>query len=148
MDVCVAKNGKFFFNLSLCATAFLEQIVTSLNGPGLHRAVRVSPPVRSCDRTKRNKKEVVTSVVRAVASDTRGPRFESSHWQKIIYTLNICLLSTAHWKDKNKEKEAGNGPYFLKKVQHLEWRRRRRRLSRIVQTITLLTGNCCFGAIA
>ena len=36
---------------------------------------------------------------------------------KFIYILNICLLSTVYWKDENKEKEAGNGPYFsLKNV--------------------------------
>ena len=34
------------------------------------------------------------SVGRAVASDTRGPRFESSHRQKFI--LNICFLSTVY----------------------------------------------------
>ena len=33
------------------------------------------------------------SVGRAVASDTRGPRFESSHRQNL---LNICLLSTVY----------------------------------------------------
>ena len=55
------------------------------------------------------------SVGRAVASDTRGPRFESSHRQKFIYILNICLLSTVFWKDENKEKEAGNGPFLKKK---------------------------------
>ena len=50
------------------------------------------------------------SVGRAVASDSRGPRFESSHRQKFI--LNIyCQL---YWKDENKEKEAGNGPFFKK----------------------------------
>ena len=50
------------------------------------------------------------SVGRAVASDSRGPRFESSHRQKFI--LNIyCQLS---WKDENKEKEAGNGPFKKK----------------------------------
>ena len=26
--------------------------------------------------------------------------------------LNIYLLSTVYWKDENKEKEAGNGPFF------------------------------------
>ena len=31
------------------------------------------------------------SVGRAVASNTRGLRFETSHWQNL---LNICLLST------------------------------------------------------
>ena len=31
------------------------------------------------------------SVGRAVASNTRGPRFESSHRQKFIYTLNILF---------------------------------------------------------
>ena len=51
------------------------------------------------------------SVGRAVTSDASGPRFESSHRQKFI--LNIyCQLSR---KDENKEKEAGNGPFFVKK---------------------------------
>ena len=48
------------------------------------------------------------SVGRAVASDSRGPWFESSHRQKFI--LNIyCQL---YWKDENKEKEARNGPFL------------------------------------
>ena len=51
------------------------------------------------------------SVGRAVASDTRGPLFESSHRQKFIYILNICLLSTVYRRDKYKEKEAGFGPF-------------------------------------
>ena len=48
---------------------------------------------------------------RAVASNIRGPRFESSHLQKFIYILKISLLSTVYWKDENKEKEAGNGHF-------------------------------------
>ena len=52
-------------------------------------------------------------VGRGVASDTRGPGFESSHQQLL---LNIYLLLTVCRKDENKEKEAGNGPFFLKKV--------------------------------
>ena len=36
------------------------------------------------------------SVGRAVASDTRGPRFKSSHWQKFIYIEHLfpvnCVL--------------------------------------------------------
>ena len=45
----------------------------------------------------------------AVASDTSGLRFESSHWQKFIE-----LLFTVNWvlKRRKKEKEAGNGPFF------------------------------------
>ena len=53
------------------------------------------------------------SVDRAVASDTRDPRFESRHWQtfiKHLFTVN-CVEKT-----KIKKKEAGNGPFFLKKV--------------------------------
>ena len=47
------------------------------------------------------------SVGRAVASNSRGPQFESSHWQKFI--LNIyCQL---YWKDENKEKEDGIGTF-------------------------------------
>ena len=37
------------------------------------------------------------SVGRAVASESRGPRFESSHWQTL---LNICLLSTVLKRQK------------------------------------------------
>ena len=40
------------------------------------------------------------SVGRAVASDTRGPRFESDHWQNYI----LPLYRQLYWKDKNKEK--------------------------------------------
>ena len=43
------------------------------------------------------------SVGRVVASNTRGPRFESSHRQKFIYNLNICFLSTVYWTDKIKK---------------------------------------------
>ena len=57
------------------------------------------------------------SVGRAVATDTRGLWFESSHWQKFIYILNICLLSTVYWKEENKEKEAGTGPFLKKKTK-------------------------------
>ena len=52
------------------------------------------------------------AVGRAVASDTRGPGFESSHRQLL---LNIYLLLTVCRKDENKGKEAGNGPFFFKK---------------------------------
>ena len=51
------------------------------------------------------------SVGRAVTSDTRGPRFKSSHKQKSKFILNICLLSIVYWKDENKEKEVGYGPF-------------------------------------
>ena len=48
------------------------------------------------------------AVGRAVASDTRGSGYESSHQQLL---LNIYLLLTVCRKDENKEKEAGNGPF-------------------------------------
>ena len=56
------------------------------------------------------------AVGRAVASDTRGPGFESSHRQLL---LNIYLLLTVCRKDENKEKEAGNGPF--KKHSRMAW---------------------------
>ena len=40
------------------------------------------------------------SVGRAVASDSRGPRFESSHRQKFILNVYCPLF----WKDENKER--------------------------------------------
>ena len=50
------------------------------------------------------------AVGRAVAYDTRGPRFESSHRQLL---LNIYLLLTACRKDENKEKRPGMVHLFL-----------------------------------
>ena len=47
------------------------------------------------------------SVGIAVSSDSRGPRFEYSHWQKFI--LNIYYQQ--YWKDENKGKEAWKGPF-------------------------------------
>ena len=29
-----------------------------------------------------------------------------------LFILNICLVSTVYLKDENKEKEAGNAPFF------------------------------------
>ena len=34
---------------------------------------------------------------------------------KNLFILNIRLLSAVYCKDENKEKEARNGPFFLKK---------------------------------
>ena len=56
------------------------------------------------------------AVGRAVASNTRGPGFESSHRQLL---LNIYLLLTVCRKDENKEKEAGNGPFLKKSIEIL-----------------------------
>ena len=50
-----------------------------------------------------------------VASKTRGPGFKFSHRQLL---LNICLLLTVCRKEENKEKEAGNGPFFKKELGH------------------------------
>ena len=52
------------------------------------------------------------SVGRAVASDTRCPRFESSHWHTFIW--NICLLPTV-LKRRNKIKRVREWPILLKK---------------------------------
>ena len=55
----------------------------------------------------------LSSVSRAVASNARGPRFKSSYQQNIkldIYVLTVNYIE----KTKNKEKEAGNGPFFRK----------------------------------
>ena len=49
------------------------------------------------------------SVGRVVASYSRGPWFKSIHQPKFILNVYYQL----YWKDKNKEKEAGNGTLFL-----------------------------------
>ena len=50
---------------------------------------------------------MILNVGRAVASDTRDPRFESGPGQNFIYQLY-------NRKVKNKEKVAGNGPPLIK----------------------------------
>ena len=35
---------------------------------------------------------------------------------KTLFTMNICLLLTVYLKNENKEKEAGNGPFFCKNL--------------------------------
>ena len=47
------------------------------------------------------------SVGKAVASNTSGPQIQSSHREIFYWTFVYCQL---YWIDKNKEKEAGNGP--------------------------------------
>ena len=32
--------------------------------------------------------------------------------KNLLILNNYCILSTVYWKDKNKEKEAGNGPFL------------------------------------
>ena len=51
------------------------------------------------------------AVGRAVASDTRGLGFESSHWQLL---LNMYLLLTVCIKTKIKKKRPGMGHFFKK----------------------------------
>ena len=50
---------------------------------------------------------VVVSVGRAVASNTRGLRFESSHRQKFIYLLNFFYCQLCSEKTKIKKKRPG-----------------------------------------
>ena len=55
------------------------------------------------------------SVGRAVASDTRGPRFGSNPviGKKL---LNIWLLSTVYWKDEIEKKRPGMAHFFKKQT--------------------------------
>ena len=60
------------------------------------------------------------SVGRAVASDSRGPLFESSHWQNLywMFTAN----STEKTKSKKKEADKCYYQFIDKIVHHLNWR--------------------------
>ena len=53
------------------------------------------------------------SVGRAVTSNARGPRFESSHRQSFLLDIYLFTIKYIE-KTKIKKKEAENGP-FLKK---------------------------------
>ena len=59
-----------------------------------------------------------------VASNNRGPGFESSHWQLLLNNYSPLTVST---KDENNEKEEGYGPlkkvckeYFCKPLKNME----------------------------
>ena len=52
------------------------------------------------------------SVGRAVASDTRCPRFESSHRQNLLNLFTFNYIE----KTEVKKKEAGNGQFFKMEV--------------------------------
>ena len=41
---------------------------------------------------------------------------------KYLFILNISLLSTVYWKDKNKEKEAGNGSFKKNNTEKMQER--------------------------
>ena len=60
------------------------------------------------------------SVGRAVASDTRGPRFKSSHWHILYGTFVYCQ---PYWKDEIKKKWPGMAHFkktlFWTQSQHL-----------------------------
>ena len=47
------------------------------------------------------------SVGRAVASDTRGPRFKFSHWQNFIYIEHLFTVNCDIEKTKIKKKRPG-----------------------------------------
>ena len=50
------------------------------------------------------------TVGRAVASDTRGPRFETSQ-QSFSQNIYLPRYKKTIYKDKNEEKEASSGPF-------------------------------------
>ena len=85
-----------YFNMAACATKAHTLFPLSKIS-----ALKINPRGSGCG-----------SVGRAVAFDTRGPRFDSSHRQKFIEHLFIinCIEKT-----KINKKEAGNGPLFKNK---------------------------------
>ena len=71
----------------------------------------------------------------AVASDSRGPGSKPVI-DKFYWTY---LLSTVWSKDENKEKEAGIGPFFLKKITHIKegWRGLKRGTSGVALKLSI-----------
>ena len=57
------------------------------------------------------------SVGRAVAFDTRGPQFESSHRQTLYYLYTVNCIE----KTKIKKKEVGNRPFLKKFPAKGQW---------------------------
>ena len=66
------------------------------------------------DKHKATKAVVVAQLVEQLLP-IPGVRSSNPVISKKLFILNICLLSTVYWKDENKEKEAGNGPFLKDK---------------------------------
>ena len=91
-----------------------------LNGriePGL--ALMKIPLQSNCDGSTIKVGSGCGSVGRAVACNTRCPRFDSSNWQNFIEHLFIisCVEKT-----KINKKRPGMAHFFLKKTKLLRWR--------------------------
>ena len=65
------------------------------------------------------------SVGREVASNTRGPRFESSHWQNLNWTCIYLFTINCIAKTKINKKRPGMAHFFLKKKIKTEAERAR-----------------------
>ena len=70
---------------------------------------RYMPTNGSCEQLELIVGSGWSSVSRAVASNTSGPLFESSHWQNLHWRL---LTVNCIEKTKIRRKEAGNGPFL------------------------------------
>ena len=69
-----------------------------------------------CRWNKKEEKKTSVVVAQLVERSPPIPEVRGSNpvIGKNLFILNICLLSTVCWKDENKEKEAGDGPFFKK----------------------------------
>ena len=70
---------------------------------------------KSIERTQRKNASGCGSVGRAVASDTRGPQFESSHRQKNYLYRTFVYCQLCFEKTKIEKKRPGMAHFFLKK---------------------------------
>ena len=84
------------------------------------------------------------SVGRTVASDAKGPQFESRQQQK----FSMKTFSVNCWKDENKDIEAGNGPFLQKKwarmCSALSWWRIASTASMVSTSLTASTASRLF----
>ena len=74
--------------------------------------IKIIPKSYTIKKTKTIIGSGCGSVGRAVASDTRDPQYKSRHRQNIIYQLY-------NRKDRNKEKEARNGPSLKRENKNI-----------------------------
>ena len=69
--------------------------------------------------------EVAVVVAQLVERSLPIPEVRSSNpvIGKNLFILNICLLSTVYWKDKNKEKRGREWPFLKKSIfeVHFVW---------------------------
>ena len=76
--------------------------------------------LQTISKTRQQLKGIIREVVEAQLVERSLPTHEIRGSNPVLGKLYIPIYCQLHWKDENKEKEAGNGQFFKKDVESRE----------------------------